>query len=99
MQLVIYNRDKRVVMCDSVKDPVVDGQNVGWEGGSMVKIKLPFLLLEDDIVLKEGDAITDAIITLDRKHLYLKRDWEKENTDLKKQMADLSFELMMKGVL
>lgn len=99
MKLIIYNRDNEVIMSDGIRDPVVDGNSISWEGGSMVHIKLPFLLLDDSIDLKEGDAVTDDHISQDKKQQYQKRNLEKENTDLKKQMADLSFELMMKGVL
>lgn len=97
MKLIIYNRDNEVITADAVKNPVVDGNSVVWEGGRMANIKLPFLLL--DIDLKEGDAITEEHIAHDRKQQFIKRDLVKENEDLRKQMTDLSFELMMKGVL
>lgn len=66
---------------ENIKQPIVSDNNVVWEEGSLHGINLPFLLLEDDVVI--ADAVTDTIIVLDKKSQYPKIDLDKENADLK----------------
>lgn len=97
MKLVIYDEAYNIVdKVENIQNPVVDGNTVIWEGGSMGGINLPFVLLENTVEVNEMSAEKEA---LDKKEQYKKKDLAKENNDLKKQLTDLSFELMMKGVL
>lgn len=99
LQIAIYNRHNEVITLEHAINPTVSENSVFWDEGSLRDIKLSFVLLEDNIELKEGDILTNDLIAQDKKQQYQKRDLEKENTELKKQITDLSFELMMKGVL
>jgi len=82
MKLVIYDEENNVVeIHENIRSPVVNGQDVQWEDGSMTGIKLPFLLLEDD-VLVEG-RVDEALISQDKKENFPLVDLEEENKILK----------------
>lgn len=99
MKLIIHNDEKEVLLVEEIDNPSVENKTVRWNGGIMREIKMPFLILESEVDLIVGDIVKDEVIAQDTKINYQKRDLEKENTDLKKQVTDLTFELMMKGVL
>lgn len=80
MKLVIYDANKIVEVIENVVNPSVNENNVEWEGGSLSGINLPFLLLEDDVLL---DEISDQLISNDKKSEHQKIDLAKENADLK----------------
>ena len=90
MKIVIYNGDKAVDVIHGVINPVVNENNVEWEGGSLNGVNLPFLLLDDDLVVEE---VTDEVIALDKKSEHVKVDLAKENADLKTRL-----ELMQSAV-
>ena len=91
MKIVIYNAEKKVVdVIKGVNNPEVSDNNVEWEGGSLNGVNLPFLLLDDDLVVEE---VTDEVIALDKKSEHVKVDLAKENADLKTRL-----ELMQSAV-
>lgn len=81
MKLVIYGHDNAVLdVIEGVTSPVIDGNNVTWEGGSINGINLPFCLLDDSVVV---NTVTDEVIAADKKGEHAKVDLAKENADLK----------------
>ena len=85
MKIVIYNAEKKVVdVIKGVNNPEVSDNNVEWEGGSLNGVNLPFLLLDDDLVVEE---VTDEVIALDKKSEHVKVDLAKENADLKTRLG------------
>ena len=84
MKLIIYGHDNAVIdVIEGVSNPIIDGNNVTWEGGSLSGINFPFLLLDDDADVEE---VTDETIALDKKSAHVKVDLAKENADLKSQL-------------
>lgn len=81
MKLILYNKDNQIVeVIEKVVNPVVQDNNVEWEGGSINGINLPFLLLNDDVLVEE---VTEEFIILDKKKEHEKVELAKENTELK----------------
>lgn len=88
MKIIFYDSEKNVVeSIENISNPVVDGDNVTWEGGSLTGAGLPFLLLDDDVNV-EGGEITDDLIKLDKKEQCRKKsnDLEEENKRLKERL-------------
>lgn len=85
MKLVLYDEETLEVrrVEEDIRSPVVDGNNVIWEVGSLHGIKLPFLLLEDDVEVHE--SVDEAIIGLNLSEQYLKVDLLEENKKLKEE--------------
>jgi hypothetical protein len=91
MKLVIYGHDNAVIdVIKGVTNPVIDGNNVTWEGGSINGINLPFCLLEDEVAVT---TVTDEVVAADKKGEFNKVDLAKENADLKARL-----ELMQSAV-
>lgn len=99
MNLVLYQDGKALAIYRGINQPQISDKNIKWENGELTGISVPVLLLDESISLKEGDAVTDDHIAQDKKNQFQKHDLIKENAALKMQVADLAFELMMKGVL
>jgi hypothetical protein len=68
---------KIVSIIEKIKSPVVEGNNVEWEDGSLGGINLPFLLLDDDVDI--FDVVTEEVIALDKKNSFPKFNMEKVN--------------------
>ena len=85
MKLVLYDEKTLEVrqIEEDIRSPVVDGNNVIWEVGSVKGIKLPFLLLEDDVEVLE--VVNETIIELDLSEQFLKVDLLEENRRLKEE--------------
>lgn len=97
MKLVLYTEDYNVLdIIENIQNPQVESNNVEWDTGALHGINVPFLLLEDDVEINE---ITTGIIALDKRNQFVKVNLEQEYKQLKKQQADLSFELMIKGLI
>jgi hypothetical protein len=73
MKLVLYDETNQIIEVQgNIKSPVVNENNVVWEGGSLLGINLPFLLIEDDVVLT--DQVNEEIIALNKRDQFLKVD-------------------------
>jgi hypothetical protein len=73
VKVIIFDEEKKVIETfENIKSPVVDGNNVFWEDGSLGGINLPFLLLEDDIQVNE--LVTDEVMSQDKKTQFPKVD-------------------------
>lgn len=98
MKIVIFEPTTKEVIYiqEQVSNPEVTDNSITFEGGELAGISKSCILIDD---MEVGDSVTDEMIALDKKASYPKIDLKKENADLKKQLTDLSFELMMKGVL
>jgi hypothetical protein len=87
MKLVMYdNSNVAVKTIQNIRSPVVNGNSIEWEGGSLSGINLPFLLLEDDVTVNGG--VTDEIKAFDKKEEYPKKNFEREAEELRKQLAE-----------
>ncbi|WLR53545.1 hypothetical protein LC048_13535 [Mesobacillus subterraneus] len=98
MKIVIFEPATKEVIYiqEQVSNPEVTDNSVTFKGGELAGISKSFILIDD---MEVSDSVTDEMIALDKKASYPKTDLKKENEDLRKQLTDLSFELMMKGVL
>lgn len=86
MKLVLYDDNSNIIETfENVLYPVVDGNNVEWEGGSLSGINRPFCLLDDHVTVTE--VLTDDIRALCLKEQFLKVDLLKENANLKARLA------------
>ena len=82
MKLVIYNEEKDVIdVTEYIEDPEISGNDIEWLGGSMTDVKLPFILLADDVEV--GDKVTKELLVLDEKDEYTKIDLYEENRRLR----------------
>jgi hypothetical protein len=91
MKLVLYdNSNIAVKTIENIRSPIVDGNSIEWEDGSLSGINLPFLLLDDNVLVEE---LTEEIIALDKKDQFMKADIAKENADLKERLS-----LMQKAI-
>jgi hypothetical protein len=87
MKLVLYdNSNIAVKTIENIRSPVVDGNSIEWEEGSLSGINLPFLLLDDDVTV--SGILTEEIKNLDKRTTYPKKDYEKEAEELRRQLAD-----------
>jgi hypothetical protein len=85
MKLVLYDTSYNAVKTiENIRSPVVDGNNIEWEEGSLSGINLPFLLLDDAISIT--GVITEGIEKLDKKEQFAKTDLAKENHELKARL-------------
>jgi hypothetical protein len=85
MKLVLYDTSYNAVKTiENIRSPVVDGNSIEWEEGSLSGINLPFLLLDDAISIT--GAISDGIKNLDKKEQFAKTDLVKENQELKARL-------------
>ncbi|WP_226085638.1 hypothetical protein [Mesobacillus sp. S13] len=85
MKLVIYDQEHNIKeIRENILSPVVEGNDVRWEGGSLTGIKFPFILLDDE--LEVGETLTDEIIQLDKKEEYPAHDLVEENLDLRTRL-------------
>lgn len=99
MKIVLYTEDYLVLnVFEDVQNPKVEINTVEWDNGRLRGIKVPFLLLEDEVEV--GQTVT-GLLDLDKKAQFTKVDidLEQEYKQLKKQQADLMFELMTKRVI
>lgn len=87
MILVIYNEDNEVLETfQDVSNPVVDGASVAWDGGGLVDIKHPFLILDDNADV--SDYVTNELIALDKKKEFIKVDVTVEELRILKKRQD-----------
>jgi hypothetical protein len=85
MKLVLYDNSNVVVKTiENIRSPVVEGDIIEWEEGSLSGINLPFLLLDD--VIEIAEVITDEIKTFDKKEQFTKADLVKENQELRARL-------------
>lgn len=85
MKLVIYDQDHNIKeIRENILSPVVEGNDVRWEGGSLTGIKFPFILLDDEVEV--GETITNEIILMDKKKEYPVHNLVEENEDLKARL-------------
>lgn len=88
MKLVVYKGDDgRVLLIEeNLISPVVMGNRVSWEGGS-VEDTDSFILLENDVDV--GEVVSEELKALDKKGEFIKppeRDLAKENEELKARL-------------
>jgi hypothetical protein len=82
VKLVLYDENYTVKqVIEEIEQPVINQNNVKWEDGFLNGINLPFVLLENDIVI--GESLTNEVVSLDEKEKYTQVDLEKENQELK----------------
>jgi hypothetical protein len=87
MKLVLYDNSNVVVKTiKNIRSPVVEGNNIEWEEGSLSGINLPFLLLEEDVTVPE--ELTDEIKELDKRTAHPKKDYKKEAEELRHQLSE-----------
>ncbi|MCQ6275750.1 hypothetical protein JMM81_12365 [Bacillus sp. V3B] len=96
MKLIFYKDNTVTNVIENIYSPIVESGVFTWESGRLKGIKNQYILIDDDVDVTE---LTDDIIDLDKKSQFVKIDTETEQKKLKKQQADLVFELMTKGAL
>ncbi|MDW0113757.1 hypothetical protein QT711_11215 [Sporosarcina saromensis] len=91
MIIVIYDDLRNIVsVIKNVSGPIVNGNDITWEDGSLTGVQLPFLLLDD----MEITEITNEIIAMDRKSEFPFVDFKKENGVLKQENEMNSMAIM-----
>ncbi|OLS39150.1 hypothetical protein [Bacillus sp. MRMR6] len=83
MKIVLYKDAQVISIVDEVYNPIVNGNNITWDDGSLTGIKTEFLLL-DDLIIVSGE-VTPEIIAQDKKLLFGKKD---EVAGLKAQLQE-----------
>jgi hypothetical protein len=89
VQLILFDKSTLEVKeaLQDVTNPIIEGQDISWEGGSMKEVSLPFIIIED---LEEvADKLTNEILGQDQSEKYLKVDLSKENQKLKEDIRRL----------
>jgi hypothetical protein len=82
VKLVLFDENFTVrQVIEEIEHPVINENNVTWEGGSLNGINLPFVLLQDDVEI--GETISEEAIAQDQKTNYLAHDLVTENEQLK----------------
>lgn len=85
MKLIIYDTERKVVkLYEGIQRVKVNNDEVTWNDGALMGIKLDFILLNDEVEVLE--KVTDEVINQDLKQNYKEISLEDENRQLKERL-------------
>lgn len=99
MKLALYNKSGDLVtVFEEIKNPKLKSGMLIFDQGSISDMTDNHILIDDEVEVP--NQLTEDFKLLDKKQSLEKvATVEDEMNQIKKQQTDLSFELMMKGVL
>lgn len=71
MQIIVLNDNSIVVDIIQTKDLSIDGNNVTHDTGKLQELKNAPVILEDNITVTLGEALSSDIINLDRSQDFI----------------------------
>ncbi|MCM3616667.1 hypothetical protein M3936_03630 [Sutcliffiella horikoshii] len=85
MKLIIYDTERKVVkLYEGIQRVKVNNDEVTWNDGALMGIKLDFILLNDEVEVLE--KVTEEVINQDLKQNYKEISLEDENRQLKERL-------------